>query len=174
MAKSQVCVRTHGLSKTQEYKSWNGLVYRCEHDRSGNYGARGIRVCRRWRNSFLAFLEDMWHAPSPLHSIDRIDVNGNYEPSNCRWATRTQQARNTRSNTYLTHDGHSLTIAEWSEVTGIKPATICTRIYNYGWPIPKALTLPPQKKLPRIKPWTRLGMSRSSWYRMRKTQELTT
>lgn len=88
-----------GRNASPEYRSWCHLIDRCENPNSedyANYGGRGIRVCERWRNSFEAFLEDMGERPSPKHSIDREDVNGHYEKSNCRWATASQQSRNRR------------------------------------------------------------------------------
>lgn len=89
---------THGKSKTAEYEVWGGMIKRCRNEKSTgypDYGGRGITVCDRW-NDFENFLEDMGLRPSPFHSIERKDVNGNYEPENCKWATKTEQSRNTR------------------------------------------------------------------------------
>lgn len=82
-----------------EYKTWSGMIERCENSNNHKYpiyGGRGINVCARWRNDYSAFLADMGRKPSPSHSIDRIDVDGDYEPDNCRWATAKVQANNTR------------------------------------------------------------------------------
>jgi hypothetical protein len=121
-----------------------------------NYGGRGIKVCRRWRRSFANFLADVGPKPSPELSIDRYaDKNGHYSCGKCkecvaegwsfnvRWATDEQQARNTRGNRLLTHDGETLTVTEWSERTGIGMTTILFRLFH-GWTVDKALTTPPR------------------------------
>jgi len=106
-----------------------------------NYGGRGITVCERWQESFLAFLADMGRKPSPDHSIDRIDVNGHYEPGNCRWATFTEQNRNRRSSVMLTHDGKTLCATEWGERIGGNGATVTGRIER-GWSVARAVSEP--------------------------------
>lgn len=125
----------HGKSGTAEYGIWVGMLNRCENPENpgyGNYGGRGIRVCQRWRESFLAFLEDMGPRPAAGLSIDRVDNDGDYEPGNCRWATSREQARNTRSNVLVEHDGETLCVAEWAERYGICPSLLHSRL-KAGW-----------------------------------------
>ncbi len=97
-------ITIHGLNKTTEYNSWKGFINRCYNKTNKNfinYGKRGIGVCKRWRDSINGvknFIQDMGSKPGPEYSIDRIDNNWHYEPSNCRWTTITEQNRNMRSN----------------------------------------------------------------------------
>lgn len=87
----------HGLSSSSEYGSWGAMITRCELPTSSEYiryGAKGVKVCKRWRESFTAFYEDMGPKPTPNHSLDRINSEGNYEPNNCRWASPSLQSFN--------------------------------------------------------------------------------
>ena len=114
----------HGFYKLPEFHTWKRMKLRCldvDSDDYTDYGARGIKVCERWLESFENFYADMGERPSPKHSIDRIDTNGNYEPNNCRWATPEEQANNRRSSVYLTHNGETLSAAQWARKLGMKP-----------------------------------------------------
>lgn len=126
-----------------EYKTWIRIKRRCSNPRDigyPDYGGRGIRVCDLWVNSFENFYADMGDRPSPKHSIERIDVNGDYCPENCGWATQTEQANNRRTSHYITVGGATLTAAEWGRKTGIKPATILGRLKR-GWDSANAVDL---------------------------------
>ncbi len=125
----------HGYAsnnKTVEYKTWVQMKVRCYNkNRSdyNNYGGRGIEVCERWRYSFELFLQDMGNRPSDKHSLDRYpNKNGNYEPSNCRWATALQQAQNKRNNHLIEYDGKALPISEWSRIFNIEASLIRYRL----------------------------------------------
>jgi hypothetical protein len=138
--------RTHGLCRTPENVIWNSMVKRCHNPKCleyHNYGGRGIVVCDRWRGrtGFVNFLADVGPRPSPKHSIDRIDNDGGYEPANCRWATAEQQQLNTRRTVFVTFNGETKTILEWSRITGISYSALYQRIWH-GWTAERALTEP--------------------------------
>jgi hypothetical protein len=136
-------VLTHGKTKTTEFRIWTGMIDRATNPNGAAwkcYGGRGITVCERWK-SFENFFSDMGPRPSSEFSLDRIDVNGNYCPENCRWANRATQARNRRSTIYLEFDGKKMSLPEWSEASGISCQTIRYRLLRH-WSVERALTTP--------------------------------
>jgi hypothetical protein len=144
-------VAIHGHSRhiqgaqviTPTYMTWRSMKARCYNknsDRYPYYGGRGIVMCDDWKKDFEIFLKDMGERPMGT-SIDRIDVNGNYCPENCRWATKAEQARNTRFTRYLELNGERKCIKTWAEDLGIKIKTLENRIY-LGWSDEKALLTP--------------------------------
>lgn len=142
--KRNICIvrnTTHNLSKTHPYTVWTNMKTRCNNPRNHKYplyGARGIRVCPAWNESFEAFFADMGHPPSKKHSLDRIDVNGVYCKENCRWVLQVVQQNNRSNNRLITHNGITHTLQEWSKLTGIPRKTISNRIER-GWPVDKSL-----------------------------------
>ena len=125
----------HGMTKTPEYDAWRTMKYRCfnpNYKQYSNYGGRGIGVCDSWRNSFENFFADMGLKPSPAYSIDRIDNDGDYQADNCRWATKTEQANNKRSNRLITIGCVTLTIAQWTFEMGFTEFVIYARL-DLGW-----------------------------------------
>lgn len=131
---------THGMSRTRLFNIWNKMRSRCNRKDDTNYkhyGGRGIKVCQEWNDDFASFMQ--WALSNGYQnnlSIDRIDVNGNYEPSNCRWASAKQQSNNRRSNHIILYNGESHTVAEWSEIKGI-PYSYITKRLRSGWSIEK-------------------------------------
>jgi hypothetical protein len=137
-----------GKSRSREFNCWTGMRSRCSDKKNAkypNYGGRGIKVCERWANSFSNFYEDVGPSPSARHSIDRIDVNGDYCPENCRWATPAQQADNKTNTIRLTCDGVTRTATEWARIFGVSRMTIIARIKKYGWDTDKAIKTPVTK-----------------------------
>jgi hypothetical protein len=134
----------HGLCGTKTYQTWNAMLERCrnpKHVGYSNYGGRGIEVCERWK-SFENFLADMGERPKGK-TIDRINSNGNYEPSNCQWQTNKQQHNNRNNNRNFTIKGVTKTLTEWCEYYKTNRMLVDSRINKYGWDIVKALTTPP-------------------------------
>lgn len=142
----------HGLTETRVYGSWGKMRSRCTdpaYHAFHRYGGRGIRVCERWM-SFKNFLADMGHPPTPKHTIDRINNDGNYEPGNCRWVTQKQQVRNSTTVTMVSAWGETKSLVEWKEdsrcVVGYD--TLKQRIRMYGFSPEEAISC----KSRRIKP----------------------
>lgn len=129
---------------TKEYNTWTLMKRRCYRAESSDYhlyGGRGIQVCERWRHDYLAFLRDMGRAPTPQHSLDRVDNSLGYSPDNCRWATPKEQRRNQRGIKLLTFQGKTMTPMEWSVATGVNHKRIYARLKR-GWSLEKTLTTP--------------------------------
>ena len=142
LEKGKLDTRRHGRSRSAAYFVWQGMKARCL--RAPRYKGRGIKVCERWADAhgFESFLADMGERPSPKHSIERIDNDGNYEPANCRWATKVEQGRNTRRNHFITINGEKKCVSEWSAKFGIPVQTLLRRV-KLGWPV-AALSKPPK------------------------------
>ncbi len=133
--------------RTPEYSTWQAMRKRCANPRAPeyhSYGGRGIQVCERW-NDFAAFLADMGPKPSPGHTIDRLDPDGNYEPANCRWATRQEQTRNRRTSHMVTVEGISRPMADWADRVGIPYTTLRSRLRD-GWNDADAVFTPVRAK----------------------------
>lgn len=125
--------------KEDWYPSYKGMMDRCYNKNVSNYhlyGGRGITVCEEWKNieEFEIWLKGTDYRKGL--TLDRIDVNGNYSPQNCRWATKKEQANNRRNTKYLTYNGMTHTISEWAVITGINRSTLNNRVYR-GWDVNK-------------------------------------
>lgn len=132
--------RKHGGGRSPEYRSYSMMRARClipTFKQFNDYGGRGIKICDRWLQGFQYFLEDMGPRPEN-HTLDRIDVNGGYSPENCRWATLSQQARNTRATPYETIDGVTKTRFEWIQESRWERSTIYKRLQR-GIPFEQAI-----------------------------------
>lgn len=143
---------THGRSKTAEWLIWMGVKNRCLNRNDPtfkDYGGRGIKICQRWLSDFQNFFDDMGVRPSPSHSIERKNNNGDYEPDNCVWATRIEQGKNKRNNVILEFNGEAKTVTDWASEMGIKRSTLNNRIFQYGWSVSDALTTIVAKKINR-------------------------
>lgn len=142
--------KTHGESKTKLYDVWHLMKERCYrkgHKSYPDYGGRGIIVCDEWKNDYTAFRD--WalrngydeNAGYMECTLDRVDVNGNYEPSNCRWVSMKKQCNNRRNNNWLSYNGETHTMSEWAEITGIAFDTLWRR-QRRGWDDERILTAP--------------------------------
>jgi hypothetical protein len=156
-SKSCGCIRSaavssrnfkHGLTHSPGYAAWKDMISRCYNKKNKSYpyyGGRGISVCREWRHSPVQFFADMGTKPFEGAEIDRIENNGNYCPSNCQWATRTQNNRNTRTTIFICFRGETRCLSEWSELFGISRGAISQRL-RLGWTIERAITEPTRKR----------------------------
>jgi hypothetical protein len=132
----------HGGFGTRLYSIWQGMKKRCYviSDKDyHNYGGRGIKICDKWLNDFEAFQKwSLNHGYSNELTIDRINVNGNYEPCNCRWADLLEQNNNKRSNKLLTVANKTMTLSMWARERDLKPKTVIGRL-KLGWSVVEAL-----------------------------------
>ena len=145
---------THGMSHTRLYRMYKDMKNRCNGKKKqdyDNYYARGIRVCKEW-DTFEGFKEwALTHGYDDTLTIDRIDVNGNYSPDNCKFSTRKEQNNNTRANHFIEYNGERLTIAQWAERLNINPFTLYNRLLTYKWSVERALNTPVTRRGGRAK-----------------------
>lgn len=138
--------KTHDGHKDPEYAIWSAIKSRCYNPKNKaylNYGGRGIAMSNRWLYSFENFITDMGKRPSSKYSIERKDNDGNYDANNCKWATRDEQNRNSRHNVWITYGDETLCLKDWADKIGLHAGTLRSRLKK-GWPVEKALTLPPR------------------------------
>lgn len=135
----------HGMRRTPEYEAWRGMKRRCYKpscSKYEQYGGRGISVCERWRHSFDAFIADMGPKPSPDMSLDRINVDGDYEPSNCRWADPNTQMRNRTDSILVEWNGKIVHILDVPRHPSISEKNLRKRIRARGWSAKDAVSIP--------------------------------
>lgn len=136
---------THGLKGTPEYAAWANMLHRCNsktYKAFKNYGGRGITVCKEWEDSFEQFYRDMGRRPSSRYSLDRIDNDKGYMPSNCRWALPITQMNNRRATRRLTAFGETRSLSEWAVIFSVGRTTIRRRL-QHGWALESAISTPP-------------------------------
>ena len=152
--KSCGCLGSHGMSRTPIYNCWWGITYRGQNkSKEPCYANGGMHVCKRWRESFKAFYEDMGEKPSPKHSIDRLLNEKGYtcgkceeclsrgDTANCRWATKQEQSINRSCTHFITLNGETHTLAEWARIRGMSSTSLCRRL-KQGWTEADAITKP--------------------------------
>lgn len=140
--KSCGCLRKHGMSQTRLYRIWSNMKTRCENPKRKDYkryGQRGIEVCSDWSDFSIFYAWAINNGYKEGLTLDRIDVNGNYEPSNCRWATVKEQSNNRTNNHLIAYNGETKTIAQWAEERNINHDTLYSRINRMNWDIGRAL-----------------------------------
>lgn len=136
--------KTQRRYRSPEYNAWYHMIARCENpsdSRFYRYGARGIKVCERWKGEkgFLNFMNDMGARPGEKYSLDRINNDGNYEPSNCKWSTVVEQANNKSKNILVSYKGETKTLGNWTRELGLNYKNVWERMYRYGWCFEKAI-----------------------------------
>lgn len=142
IARNKSCI-THGDGHTRLYSIYNCMKYRC-YNKNGheykNYGGRGIAVCIEWLTNYNLFKSwALSHGYRDDLTIDRIDVNKDYSPDNCRWITKQEQSYNRTDSRYFEYNGEKKCLAEWAKIFGINKPTLYNRVYNLGWDIKRAL-----------------------------------
>lgn len=149
-SKSNQKLKNYGEAETRLYKIWLSMKQRTTNKNAKaykNYGARGIVVCKEWKDDYQVFKE--WALLNGYHNyltIERRDNEKGYFPQNCTWIVKSEQPKNRRSNNYITYNGETKTLSEWARLSGIQREVLRDRINNYGWSIEKALTTPTRKK----------------------------
>lgn len=143
---AKISSRKHGYRNTRLYREWQSMKGRCYYSSVNGYeryGGRGISVCDEWRDNFISFKDwAMAHGYNDELTIDRINVNGNYEPNNCRWVTQKVQSRNSRTNHLITYNNETHCLVEWAEVLGMPYTVIKNRITRLKWDVKRAFTEP--------------------------------
>lgn len=132
----------HGFSHTPEYSIWRCMYHRCYNPKQvgyKNYGGRGIKICKKWKYSFINFFNYVGKRPSKKHSLDRMNTNLGYFPGNVKWSTDIEQARNTRRNVLVTYKGKTMCISAWVEKLGISRSLLRDRL-RLGWSVERAFT----------------------------------
>lgn len=144
------CGKSPGWKGTIVYSRWQAMKKRCYQVGTAgfeNYGGRGIKVCDEWKDNPSAFCEwALANGFSEELTLDRIDVNGDYSPENCRWVTRTEQARNKRNNRLIEHNGEKITVAEYCEKTGVNSGTVSWRLNRSKMPVQDAVSKPVRRQ----------------------------
>ena len=147
--------RTHGMTNTSEYSSWENMKYRCNMKDDGSikykrYAGKGITYDIRWE-SFENFYEDMGDKPNSTYSIERINNNKGYYKDNCKWASKTEQARNTKQVVLIYYNGEKKSLSEWSKIIGISRTTLHNRINKLGWSVNESFNVKPSPHPKRFK-----------------------
>jgi hypothetical protein len=173
----------HGMSKSPEYIIWAGIKQRCRTEKRPSvrryYADKGVDMCREWAESFETFFADMGPRPSPRHTIDRIDNDRGYEPGNCRWATREEQANNRSNNVNIEYAGETLSSAQWAKRFGLDRSTLRRRL-NDGVPFEEAIkqhlqtmVTAPNGETRTVPEWGRvIGVTRTSAHRLHREGRL--